>query len=151
MPDNESYQAGGTLTFATQKMMTFSFGQPFSDPMGLGRWSGLHFRGKPNKQFTTITACRVCAGSFRSAQLGSSFAREYEHFKGQGIASPRPRKLFLTDLAQDITTFQAAGHSILLMMDLNGKLSDNEDLKTFITQCRSALSFTSTRSSESPN
>ena len=134
-PENESYQAGGTVTLATTKTATISFGQPFSDPTGLGRWSGLHFRGKSNKIFTTITAYRVCTSSIRSAPLGSSFAREYEHFKGKGMASLRPRKLFLDDLALVITTFQAAGHSILLMMDSNGQLSDDDDLKTFITQC----------------
>jgi hypothetical protein len=99
MPENESYQAGGTVTLATTKTVTLSFGQPFSDPTVLGRWSGLHFRGKSNKIFTTITAYRVCTGSIRSAQLASSFDREYEHFKGQGIASPRPRKLFYHNLS----------------------------------------------------
>ena len=116
-------------------MVTLSYGQSFSDPTGLGRWSGLHFRGKDNKKFTTITAYRVCTSSINSASLGSSFAREYEYFKAQGIPSPRPRKLFLTDLATAITNLQSDGHSVLLMMDSNGQISDDEDLQTFISHC----------------
>ena len=37
MPEKDSYQAGGTVTFTTQKMVTLSYGQSFSDPTGLGR------------------------------------------------------------------------------------------------------------------
>ena len=135
MPEKESYQAGGTVTFTIRKMVTLSHGQPIIDPTGLGRWSGLHFRGKDNKKFTTITAYRVCTSSINSAPIGSSFAREYEYFKAQGITSPRPRKIFLTDLANTITTLQSDGHAVLLMMDSNGQISDDADLQAFISEC----------------
>ena len=136
MQENESYQPGGTITFATKKMATLAHRQAFIDTTGLGRWSGLHFRGKENRIFTTITAYRVCTGSIQSVPIRSSFAREYEYFKAQGIASPRPRKIFrLYDLAQVITSFQSTGHSIMLMMDSNGQISDDEDLKLFMSEC----------------
>ena len=135
MPENESFQPGSTVTFPNQKMATLIHGQAFSDPTGLGRWSGLTFRGKENKMFTTITAYRVCTGTIKSVPIGSSFAREYEYFKEQGIASPRPQKIFLKELAQTITSLQSAGHSILIMMDSNGQISDDDDLKMFMSEC----------------
>ena len=35
MPENESYQPGGTVTVVTHKMATLTHGQAFSDPTGL--------------------------------------------------------------------------------------------------------------------
>lgn len=51
MPENESYEPGGRITFATKKMVPISHGSQVVDATGLGRWSGLHFRGKENKMF----------------------------------------------------------------------------------------------------
>lgn len=121
---DETFQAGGTVIFATGKMVPISYGNALQDPTGLGRWrwSGLTFRGKENTKLSVITAYRVCAGSIQSAPIGSSFAREYEHHRHLGKTSPRPRKLFLIDLEAAVKFLQADGHSIVLMMDSNGQI-----------------------------
>lgn len=124
VPETENFQAGGTVIFATGKMVPISYGNALQDPTGLGRWrwSGLTFRGKENTKLSVITAYRVCAGSIQSAPIGSSFAREYEHHRHLGKTSPRPRKLFLIDLEAAVKSLQADGHSIVLMMDSNGQI-----------------------------
>jgi hypothetical protein len=43
VPEKESFQSGGTVTFATRKMVPHVYGKDISDPSGLGRWSGLAF------------------------------------------------------------------------------------------------------------
>ena len=100
--EHKSFQAGGTITMATCNLVPLSHGPTLLDPTGLGRWSGLHFRGKAHRVFTVLTVYRVCGNSINSASLGSSFAREYEHFRQQGAKSPRPRKILLQDLASFI-------------------------------------------------
>ncbi|KAI2499477.1 hypothetical protein MHU86_14997 [Fragilaria crotonensis] len=135
VPETETFQAGGTVIFATGKMVPISYGNALQDPTGLGRWSGLTFRGKENTKLSVITAYRVCAGSIQSAPIGSSFAREYEHHRHLGKTSPRPRKLFLIDLEAAVKSLQADGHSIVLMMDSNGQLTDDADLQNFSSQC----------------
>ena len=135
IPENESYHPGGTVTLAIKKMVPLSHGPSFGDPTGLGRWSGMHFRGKDNRIFTVITAYRVCSGSIQTAPLGSAFAREYEYIREHGEISPRPRKTFLSDLATFILSIQAVGNSVLVMMDSNGQLTDDADLQSFVSQC----------------
>jgi hypothetical protein len=78
----------------------------------------------------------VCSGSIQSAPIGSAFAREYEYLRNQkGISSPRPRKLFLQDLAKEIKKLQAEGISILIMMDSNGQISDDSGIQRFMSEC----------------
>ena len=39
--EKESFQAGGTITFASRILVPMVQGEPIIDPSGLGRWSGL--------------------------------------------------------------------------------------------------------------
>ena len=135
VPEKESFQAGGTITFASSILVPMVQGEPIIDPSGLGRWSGLTFRGKNNSHLSVITAYRVCKSSIQTAPLGSSFAREYEHHRSQGVKSPQPRKQLLNDLTTTIQTLQHKGSSVLVMMDSNGQLHDDKDIQQFLVNC----------------
>ena len=75
IPETESFQAGGTLTLATNNLVRMAFGGNFNDTSGLGRWSSISFRGKENKIFTVITNYRVCKGCIQSSSIGSAYSR----------------------------------------------------------------------------
>ena len=135
MPDTESYQAGGTATFTNRKMVPFSYGAVFQDPTGLGRWNGLHFRGRNNTQFTVLTGYRVCSGSINTASIGSAAAgREHEYLRIINGKTPSPRKAFLQDLSNTIKGFQEDGNLILDMLDSNGRLEDDAELQQFLVE-----------------
>ena len=135
IPDTETYQAGGTATLSTQSMVSMALGPGLMDPSGLGRWSGQTFRGKDGKSLSIITAYRVCKGTITSTSVGSSFNREYEHHRTQGITSPRPRQIILNDLQQLIIKLQEYRNAIVLMMNSNGTLDEDLDLQRFISNC----------------
>ena len=137
MPQNEtSYQSGGTITLATNSMVSMALGEDIQDPSGLGRWSGQMLRGKDNKIFSTINAYRVCTGSISTSSVGSAFSRECEHLRSTtNTKSPRPRKAILTELQRLIENLQSKGHAILLMLDSNEMLSEDGDLQELLAQC----------------
>jgi hypothetical protein len=110
-------------------------GKSLSDPTGLGRWSGITFSGSKAQQLTLITAYRVCSGSIRSVPLGSSFAREYNHFHSSAKHSVNPRRLFLRDLQQQIIQLQEQGHAIVVMLDANATLQSDTHFVDFLDQC----------------
>jgi hypothetical protein len=129
------YQAGGNLSFAHGSLVPMLSGnQSLHDPSGLGRWSGLTFRGKKGQYFTVLTGYRTCRGSIASASLGSTYHREYSSIKATGTKKPDPRKAFLTDITTLIISLQARQHSIVLMLDANSTLSDAIFLE-MITTC----------------
>ena len=134
MPDTESFQAGGTITLTTNSLVPMVFGNPTQDPTGLGRWSITNYRGKAEHFLTIITAYRVCKGNIQSSPIGSSFSREYEFYRSQGHKNPQPRTLILKELQTVIKTYQNQGHAILLMMDSNGTIDNDNDLRTFISE-----------------
>ncbi len=98
----ETFQAGGTLQVVRGNLTTMSFGPPISDLNGLGRWCGNTFIGKGGPKFSAITGYRTCFGSIQSAPLGTTFHREYEYFRDNGVVSPQPRTRFFKDLSQVI-------------------------------------------------
>jgi hypothetical protein len=63
IPPQETFQAGGSLTVCFGSWTTSIFGHDIQDPTGLGRWSGLTFRGKHDNALSIITAYRTCSGS----------------------------------------------------------------------------------------
>jgi hypothetical protein len=81
IPPQETFQAGGSLTVCFGSWTTSIFGHDIQDPTGLGRWSGLTFRGKHDNALSIITAYRTCSGSHQTAALGSTFHREVEFFE----------------------------------------------------------------------
>jgi hypothetical protein len=135
IPDTESFQSGGTLTLATNNLVPMALGETHNDPSGLGRWSSITLRVKEDRIFTIITAYRVCKGNIQSSPVGSSFRIEYVHHKQNGHLNPQPRKLFLNAITHTIQHLQTNGHAILLMLDSNGTLTDDDDLKQLLLDC----------------
>ncbi|KAI2503583.1 hypothetical protein MHU86_10870 [Fragilaria crotonensis] len=131
--EKESFQAGGSLTMATGTLASYSSGDVLVDPSGLGRWSGINFRGKSSAQLSIITAYRTCSGSIQSSPLGSTFIREYEFHKSQGIQNPNPRRLFFHDLEIFINNLRDGNetHSVILMLDANSELHQDTNFQDF--------------------
>jgi hypothetical protein len=75
-----SFQAGGTVT-ATMGAWATRASTSQSDPSGLGRWSSQTFNGKGEKRLTVITAYHIVDQSPGSAALGSTFLREWHHWR----------------------------------------------------------------------
>lgn len=76
-------------------MVSRASGLDIHDPSGLGRWSGVTFAGENDQKMSIITAYRSCAGSARSASMGSTFMREQEYLQDIGHVSKNPRRAFL--------------------------------------------------------
>jgi len=127
IPVSETFQAGGSTTIILGPWSTACFGKDIQDPTGLGRWSGIHIRGKCGNTLSVITGYRSCAGSHKTAPLGSTFHREYEFFRSNSTTTAgstiNPRLNFLRDLEGLIHKLQDEGHSIILMLDANSVLS----------------------------
>ena len=132
IPSTENTCAGGSVTSVFSEWVTRVHGDDISDPSGLGRWSGITLRGKDKAKLSIITAYRVCAGSIRTAPIGSSFAREHEFFKESGTVHPNPRKAFFDDISVTIKALQKADHKILLMFDANEHLVEGQALDIFV-------------------
>ncbi|KAI2499411.1 hypothetical protein MHU86_15056 [Fragilaria crotonensis] len=135
IPEKETFQSGGTVTFSAGTLVPMVHGNDIKDPSGLGRWSGHTLRGKDNKHLSIITAYRVCTGSIQTSHIGSAFNREYEHHRSSGICSPSPRKIILQDLKHTIIQLQTTGNSILLMLDSNSLIEEDRDLQEMIASC----------------
>ena len=110
-------------------------GSPLIDASGLGRWSGFSRRGANSQYLSIITAYRTCKGSNRTAPIGSTFLREYKHFRSKGIPAPQPRKLFLQDLQTQLQHLQDANHSIILMLDANSTIKGNLPFASMLSAC----------------
>ena len=135
IPISETYQAGGTITMVVGSLVSRVHGPSISDPTGLGRWSGVTFSGSETQKLTVITAYRVCSGSIRSVPLGSSFAREYNHFHSTTKQSVNPRRLFLRDLQHQIVQLQEHGHAIVVMLDANATMHSDTHFVDFLDHC----------------
>ena len=133
LPVSETFQAGGSTTIILGPWSTASFGKDIQDHTGLGRWSGVHLRGKCSNTLSVITGYRSCAGSFKTAPLGSTFHRKYDFFRSTRAASvgssPNPRLQFLKDMEALIHKLQDEGHSIILMLDANSVLSNESQFR----------------------
>lgn len=132
--ERSTYQSGGNLTMVSGNMTSSSFGNNIEDPTGLGRWSGISFRGKEKYILTVITAYRTCGGSVRTALLGSTYSRKYNYFRNQGYKQPNPRRLFLQHLEVEIKKLQHEGHAVILMLDANSDLTDIH-FETMVESC----------------
>ena len=135
--ERATFQAGGTITAATWRSVSYSIGDTLTDPTGLGRWSGLTFQGKSQTKLSIITAYRSCTGSVKtSGALGSTYIRECEYYKQKGIKSPNPRMLLLDDLRDYISQLRNENedHAIIFMMDANSVLATDEKFKEFLIQ-----------------
>jgi hypothetical protein len=129
VPTTETFQAGGSITATLGSWTTAVFGSEIYDETGMGRWSGIHLRGRYNNTLSIITGYRSCCGSKFTAPLGSTFHREYEHLRTRhGMDQPNPRLQFVKDIEQCIRKLQDSGNMVLLMLDANGTLSNDINL-----------------------
>ena len=139
----KTYKPGGTSILVTEKT-TSSIKKFTKDRMG--RWVVAHITGKPGTKIALIMAYQVCqskvtgnttAANCQIAQLitESEFA----------TSIPNPRKVFIADLTQLITQFQARGESILLLGDFNddmhSTLSNQEGIAKLAITCELADVF----------
>ena len=103
------------------------------DDTGMGRWSGIHLRGRHNNTLSIITGYRSCGGSKLSAPLGSTFHREYEHIKTLKCTThPNPRLQFIKDIGNIISKLQEKGNMIILMLDANGVINQDGQLREMV-------------------
>jgi hypothetical protein len=117
--DTEKYQAGGCLTMIKGLWTTTVQKDIISDPTGLGRWAGLTISGKHGKAVSIISGYRTCQGSINTSGINTTFHREYEFYRENGVQNPRPREYFFRDLASVIKPLQTKGNAIIVMFDAN--------------------------------
>ena len=133
-PQNESFQSGGNLSLVTGNL-TSRVDNTLSDHTGLGRWHGVTISGKHGQKLTILTAYRVCAGSVKTATMGSAYYREHEYFSQQNYKSVNPRRLFLRDLQETITNLHDSGHAVILMLDANATQLSDPHFADFMEAC----------------
>ena len=112
-----------------------------SDPSGLGRRSRQTFGGKGDKRLTVITAYRVVDQSAGAAAVGSTFLREWHHWRDHGPRNSKsdPRARCIKDL---ITFIQAKSlqpdHEVLLILDDVNEAPDSRKshgIQNFVETC----------------
>ena len=132
----DKFQAGGTLTFTVGSLVPMlANSNAIQDPTGLGRWSGMTFRGKDDTNLSIITLYRVCRGSITTAPIGSSFNREFNYFRDRQEHSLNPRTHVLRSLQKLILQLSQQQHSVVIMMDANSTLHDDRELRDFLEHC----------------
>jgi hypothetical protein len=99
----DNFQAGGTLTIVQDKWATTVHNEVVQDSTGLGRWSGMSFRGKRNRIITVITGYQTCKGTIQSSGFGTTYHREYMYYREKGTKTPNPRQSFLNELGMQYT------------------------------------------------
>ena len=126
-------QSGGTVSTVNGGWTTSVRKSIIKDPTGLGRWSGVIIGGKQDKRLAIITGYRVCEQSRTSAGENTSYAREWEYFRDQGIDKPNPRQQFLTDMTTQISSIKEK-HDVILMFDANENI-ESQSISAFMTTC----------------
>jgi hypothetical protein len=123
------YQPGGNLLMingrTTGRIM--SHGSDW-----LGRFCWVALRGHRDEGILLITAYRICQNITDNPGPHTAFSQQYMAFREKGIMKPNPRKQILTDISTLIATHRPSGLRPILMMDANGDLSTNADLRTFL-------------------
>ncbi|KAI2511189.1 hypothetical protein MHU86_3154 [Fragilaria crotonensis] len=132
LSEAETFQAGGTVQVVQGNITTSVHGKAITDPSGLGRWIGFSLMGKREQKFSVVTCYRSCPGSIHTAALGSTFHREYAHFRNEGDVRPNPRKRFFDDLSCVIRQLQRNDHSVMIMIDANSTLESDNSFKEFV-------------------
>lgn len=134
IPTNEKFQAGGCLLMIQGKWATSVTQDTITDPTGLGRWAGATILGRNHRAISIISGYRTCKGSIQSAGLGTTFHREYEYHRNNGVRSPNPRRLFLLNLESTIKVLKRKGHAIIMMMDANDVLGKSGDFAEWLSR-----------------
>ncbi len=115
------YKPGGTLVLALNQCTSRIIARGADTP--LGRWSYLEFVGKANKRLIIVSAYQVCNQKFDTISDTAS-AQQIHILQSTGIANPNPRKIFLTDLIEQINKWRNTNKEVLLCMDTNDHVDD---------------------------
>jgi Reverse transcriptase (RNA-dependent DNA polymerase) len=136
IPTTSKYKPGGTCTTLVGKWGGRATQEAGADPTGMGRWSYITLQGKNTTSITIITAYRVSQKSMPQRGEGTAFHQEYMMLSKAGHKKPDPRGQFITDLTNFITSHQAKGREILLMLDANEALGDTaKGLASILLEC----------------
>ena len=118
--DSKIYQPGGTITVAIEGLC-HRVRESGVDDRKLGRWSWLTLQGKNNLKTTIITTYRCCKTLTGTTSTYSQQVRYYN--KTNHIACPRSQ--VLQDLSQFIKLLQDNDHQIIVLADMNEKITSN--------------------------
>lgn len=117
-----SYKPGGTglLLIGTTTSRLEPNGRGGDD---MGRWSYVHLRRKRSPPLTIIAAYQVCPNP--THQVGNTAYHQQERMlQKQGRHNLHPRRAFIQDLSEFITSLIAKSHDIILGGDFNEALTD---------------------------
>ena len=130
------YQPGGVITLAVEatchRIVDLGI-----DTMKLGRWTWLTLRGRNDIKTTIITLYRCCKSLSGD---NTTYSQQIRHFnKHNRLVCPRQQTL--ADAETFIKSKQAEGHQIILLADMNEKVTqqsikqwaNNVDLEEIIT------------------
>jgi len=115
------YKPGGTLLLALNQWTSRVV--KYGNDQHLGRWSYLKFVGKNEKRLIILSGYRVCNQQFDAASQTVT-AQQIRLLQAQGVANPKPRKLFLSDLIRQVKQWRQTGHEVIICMDANDNIDD---------------------------
>ncbi len=115
-------QYGGTFLLGNGEITT-SISHTGTDPSGLGCWSWFSLSGRTGT--TTCIISAFCPSDSSLAQTNSVCSQHWSYLLSQGDSCP-PQTTFLCNLGAAISTWQAAGNPIILMVDMNGNIHKAE-------------------------
>jgi len=115
------FKPGGTLLLAMNQWT--SRVTKYGNDSHLGCWSYMKFIGKNDKWLIVISAYRVCNQQFDAASQTMT-AQQIRLLQACSIACPKPQKIFLDDIIQQIKQWWNTNHEIILCMDANDNIDD---------------------------
>jgi len=118
---SEWHKPGGTITMALNNW-TNRVIKKGSDST-LGRWSFIELVGKHDKRLIVVSAYRVCNQQFDAASQMVT-AQQIRLLQAQGVATPKPRKIFLDDIIKQIQIWRRENKEIIICMDANDPVDD---------------------------
>ena len=112
---------GGTSVWAFQTARDRS-STTGGDPRGLGRWSWMRFQGHQGFTLRVVSCYRPNRKQTNKAR--SVWSQQRVVLDERDIDAD-PRALFLTDLAEEVTSWLAAGEQVIVGADLNEDISSD--------------------------
>lgn len=119
IPAKGCYKPGGTVLGVVGKYTSRIIARD-SEP--LGRWSWVTLSGGNARRLTFMTGYRVCSTS--KSQAGSTTAQkqQWQQMQASGVKNPNPRKAFIDDPIEFITSHTSANEELFLAFDANEPL-----------------------------
>jgi hypothetical protein len=114
-------QAGGTTQWAFDTAV-HRIHKTGEDPTNLGRWVWQSFRGKEGKILRVITAYRPC----KSANGVTTVMNQHKVYFMNKDNDSCPRKIFVTQLCEEVKKWLEEGDHIVIVIDLNEDIRKSE-------------------------